>query len=292
MNRFRKILCFFLTLCTCYSAGAQTDTVLYQRDSVVDRAYDCTANFFNRSEKIENPAKLILVTKTQKIMKLSAFLASIQPKGTAPVNAPSSAALSPFQEYGLIDLDGDAKKELVLTNHTGGAHCCDEFYFFKNIGPNKYQYAAKTFAGDVCVSTNNVFAYNFYQQLGYFFTCFACAYVDTSDGGPVEIRGILLRYQKGKLAIVPGDQELRSIITDNLGKLGEQPYVKLEGAGAQDDGLRKEFIMNIAVFYYSFGKNIAETKKLFTKYYKFPDAAKVWAEFLKQLLVIRMGNDF
>jgi hypothetical protein len=271
---------------------AQTDTVLYQRDSVVERAYDCTENFFNRSEKIENPAKLTLVTKSQKITKLSAFLASLRQGGTAPVNAPSSAGVSGLQQYGLIDLDGDGSKELVLTNHTGGAHCCDEVYFFKNTGPGKYQFAAKTFAGDVCVSRNNVFAYNFYQQLGYFFTCFACSYVDTSDAGPVEIRGILLKYQKGKLAIIPGDQELRSIITDNLGKLAEQPYVKLADATAQDEGLRKEFAMNLAVFYYSFGKNIAETQKLFTKYYKFPDAAKVWTAFQQQLQAIRKSNDF
>ncbi len=291
MHHNRKILYFFIALCTYGSAGAQTDTVLNQHDSVVEKEYDCTANFFSRTEKIENPAKLLLVTKTQKTMKLSAFLSSIHPGGVA-VNAPSRAELSSMQAYGLVDLDGDTKKELVIMNHTGGAHCCDEFYFFKNTGINKYQYAAKTFAGDVCVSNNNVFAFNFYQQLGYFFTCFACAYVDTTDGAPVEVRGILLKYQKGKLVIIPGDAELRSIINDNLGKLGEQPYQKLEEVSAQDDGLRKEFAMNLAVFYYSFGKNIAETQKLFSKYYKFPDAAKVWTEFQKQLQAIRKGNDF
>ncbi|MBL0131551.1 MAG: hypothetical protein IPP43_10835 [Chitinophagaceae bacterium] len=177
-------------------------------------------------------------------------------------------------------------------NYTGGAHCCDEFYFFKNIGPDKYQYVAKTFAGDVCVSDSNEFSYSFYQQLGYFFTCFACAYVDTSDGAPVEVRGIILKYLKGKLTVVPGDQELRSIINDNLGKLGEQPYEKPDTAFGQDNGLRKEFAMNLAVFHFSFGRNILETQKLFNKYYKFPDAKKVWAEFVKQLQYIRKESDF
>ncbi len=90
----------------------------------------------------------------------------------------------------------------------------------------------------------------------------------------------------------PVDRELRSQINDNLGKLGEQPYEKLEDEIAQDNGLRKEFAMNLAVFYYSFGKNIIETQKLFNKYYKFPDAKKVWTAFLKQLQHMKKDNDF
>ena len=38
---------------------------------------------------------------------------------------------------------------------------------------------------------------------------------------------------KGKVAVVPGDKELRSSINDNLGKLSEQPYEKLENEIAE-----------------------------------------------------------
>ncbi|MEP6700830.1 MAG: hypothetical protein ABJA85_05925 [Bacteroidota bacterium] len=263
-----------------------------QADSLVEQGFICTKAFFGRSEKIESPSKVVLVTKNMKTVKLSGFLATIFSHSGEFINAPSTFKMPKLQDYDLIDLDNDGKKELVIMNNTGGAHCCDEFYFFKNTGPDKYQFAAKTFAGDVCVSDNNIFAFNFYQQLGYFFTCFACGYTDTSDAAPVEVRGILLEYKKGKLTVIPGDQEMRSIINDNLGKLGEQPYEKLATSIDQDNGLRKEFAMNLAVFYYSYGKNLPETQKLFNKYYKFPDAKKVWAEFIKQLQSIRKQNDF
>jgi hypothetical protein len=49
--------------------------------------------------------------------------------------------------------------------------------------------------------------------------------------------------------------------------------------------------MNLAVFYYSFGRNMIETKKLFDKYFKFL-MQKSMAEFASQLKVIRESNDF
>ena len=195
-------------------------------------------------------------------------------------------------QQGLKDLDNDGKKELVLYDYTGGAHCCDEFYVFKNIAPNKYQYVAKTFAGDVCINDKNEFIYSFYQQYGYFFTCFACEYSDTSDAGPQPINSITLRYSKGKIMVVPGDQELKNTITDNLSKLKEQPYQKLQDEADQDDGLRKEFALNLAVYYYSFGRNLVQTKMLFDKYYRFPDAKKVWTEFVEILNGIKKESDF
>ena len=285
MNYDHKIFFFVLS-------AFSFSIVQAQPDSLVDNGFDCTEKFFQRTEKVQFLSKILLVTKNLKTVRLSAFMATIYSHSGEFVNAPATVDIPKLQDYGLIDLDNDGKKELVISNYTGGVHCCDEFYFFKNIGPDKYQYAAKTFAGDVCVSDSNQFMYSFNQQLGYFFTCFACGYVDTSDEAPVEVRGILLKYKKGKLTIVPGDQELRSIINDNLDKLGEQPYEKPDTSFGQDNGLRKEFAMNLAVFYYSFRKNLAETQKLFNKYYKFPDAKKVWAEFVKQLNYIRKASDF
>jgi hypothetical protein len=50
--------------------------------------------------------------------------------------------------------------------------------------------------------------------------------------------------------------------------------------------------INLAVFYYTFGKNITGTHKLFNKYYKYPNAKKVWAAFTKSLLNIKKDSDF
>jgi hypothetical protein len=277
---------FLLPLAVFFSSSLQANNffqqdTLHAKDSVI-LVEDCYDKFFQQSEKIASPGKTMLMMKNKKVISLAAFLKSN--------NADTMMGAEPHQ--GLADLDSDGKKELVLFSYTGGAHCCDEFYIFKNIAPNKYQYAAKTFAGDVCITEKNEFIYNFYQQFGYFFTCFACSYQDTADTAPEPVQGILLKYGKGKLAVIRGDQELRSTIYDNLGKLGEQPYQALQDAADQDNGLRKEFAINLAVFYYSFGKNLLETKKLFDKYYKFPDSKKVWAEFLAQLKTLSTNNDF
>jgi hypothetical protein len=259
------------------------DTVLYQRDSVIEMG-NSTTQFFNHSEKTTIPNKITIITKTGKTTTMTAFLKSLGP--------PDGIVSPELTDYGFADLDNDGKKELVISNFTGGAHCCDEIYIFKNIGVNKYQHAAKLFAGNTIITSKNEFIYDLHEMLGYFFTCYACGYSDTSDAAPIELSTILLKYNKGKLSVLSIDKELRSVINDNLGKLCEQPYEKLDAEIAQDNGLRKEIAMNLAVFYYYFGKNIVETQKLFNKYYKYPDAKRIWAGFVKQLQYIRKDNDF
>jgi hypothetical protein len=257
---------------------AQEDTVLNAKDSVIEKREDCMGIFFRRSPDSASSTKTLVVTKAGKTVTLKQFMKT----GDMDDNAAQV----------LADLDNDGKKELVLNNFTGGAHCCDELYIFRNIAADKYQYVARLFAGNTCITDSNLFIYDFYEQFGYFFTCFACAYTDTSDTAPELLHNIVLKYDKGKLNIVPGDTELRSTIRDNLEKLGEQPYEKLADDVAQDNGLRKEFAINLAVYYYSFGRNLVQTQQLFNKYYRYPDAKKVWGAFVKQLQYIKKDNDF
>jgi hypothetical protein len=271
MKIYSTIAALFFLLCPFLKIEAQQDSVMYVKDSVIEVETDPTTSFFQSGEKVKLPAKTILITKAKKTITLAAFLKNEDMM---------------YSDNVLADLDNDGKNELLISNFTGGAHCCDEIYIFKNIGLNKYQQAAKLFAGNTAISKDKLFTYNFYEQFGYFFTCFACGYSDTSDAAPVEIESITLKYARGKLNIIPGDKELRSTINDNLAKLGELPYEKLDDDLTQDNGLRKAFAMNLAVFHYSFGKNLVETQKLFNKYYKFPDAKKVWAAFVKELQYI------
>lgn len=270
-----KVVVFLFLLCCSRTVQAQTDSVKIQRDSAVTIETDPTVVFFQQNEKVTAPAKLVLITKTGKTTNLAAFLKDI----------------GQFSDHVLADMDGDNKKELLIHNYTGGAHCCDELYFFKNTGPGKYQQTAKLFAGNTIITPEKKFEFDLYEQFGYFFTCYACSYEDTTDEAPVPVHSILLRYAKGTLQLVPPDKDLRSVINDNLAKLGEQPYQKPDESSF-DNGLRKEIALNLAVYYYSFGKNIAETQKLFNKYYKFPDAKKVWAEFVKNLGWIKKENSF
>lgn len=271
MKIFRVLLIVIFLFFIGSTIQAQEDSVRHTKDSVIEIATDPTTLFFQSGERISTPAKTILITAAKKTISLAALQKN------------ENMMMS---DHTLADLDNDGKKELIIYNFTGGAHCCDEIYIFKNIAVNKYQQVAKLFAGNTIITSEKEFIYDFHEQFGYFFTCFACGYSDTSDEAPIQLTSIKLKYNKGKLMIMPGDKELRSTINDNLGKLGEQPYEKPDDDLAQDNGLRKEFALNLAVFYYSFGKNLPETQKLFNKYYKYPDAKKVWTAFAKELLYI------
>lgn len=59
-----------------------------------------------------------------------------------------------------------------------------------------------------------------------------------------------------------------------------------------DNGLRKKFPFNLALFYSSFGRKIQENQKLFNMYYTYPDAKKVLAAFTIQLESIKKNNDY
>ncbi|MCC7402213.1 MAG: hypothetical protein IT214_12085 [Chitinophagaceae bacterium] len=253
-----------------------------EQDTTIDMLDDLGV-FFSGCDTVANQAKTTLIMKNGKTVSLENIFRS------------EGDDLSGIgKQYGLKDLDGDGTKELVLFNYTGGAHCCDELYVFKYVSPGKYRYAVKTFAGDVNITPQNEFVYHFYEQYGYFFTCFACGYEDSSDTAPLPVHSILLRYDKGRLKVIPGDTELKNTINDNLGKLREQPYQKVTGGDDIDfdNGLRKEFALNLAVYYFSFGKNINSTKAVFDKYYTFPDAKEVWKEFREILKGIESDNDF
>ena len=260
-----------------FAASRLTAFTQEPADTAIVPETDPTILFFQQGEKVNDPAKTFLITKARKTVSLKKFI---------------ETELSDYADHILADLDNDGKKELMLYDFTGGAHCCDEVYIFRNTVPGKYQHVAKLFAGNTIITSDKQFVFNFYEHFGYFFTCFACGYTDTTDEAPLEVNSITLQYKSGKLLVQKGDQELRSTINDNLGKMGEQPYEKLEDEISFDNGLRKEVALNLVVFYYAFGKNIVATKQLFDKYYKFPDAKKVWAAFVKNLQEVRLNNDF
>jgi hypothetical protein len=284
MNFIRALLLVTVLFFNNHSSDAQIieDTVMYAKDSAVELATNQTTLFFQEAEKTKTTEKTILITKAKKTLSLKKFLNTLN---GGIIDAPL------YADHGFADLDGDGKTELLIWNFTGGAHCCDEIYIFKNIAANKYQHAAKMFAGHTVINEKNEFEYNLNENFGYFFTCYACGYADTSDAAPIDVSSIPLRYKTGKLVAIPGDTELKSIINDNLAKLGEQPFVKVNNADF-DEGLRKEFAFNLARYYYSFNKSMAATQQLFNKYYKYPDAKKVWASFVKQLAYMKSKNDF
>lgn len=291
LNLFLLVLCAF-NYSLLEAQIKDTSQVLNPYDSVITPDTDATTLFFQQGEKTTTPDKITVTTKTRKTLSLSKLIKSTDlntGKGLSGAGTNENLLV----DYVFSDLDNDGKKELLLSNYTGGAHCCDEIYIYKNIVPGKYQYVARLFGGHTIITAKKEFEFSFDESFGYFFTCFACSYTDTSDAAPIDLRTIILRYANGKMAVIPGNQELRSVINDNLGKLGEQEYEKLDKeAMAMDGGLRKAFAMNLAVYYYYFGRSLPQTKLLFNKYYKYPDAQIVWTAFSKNLLAVKKDSDF
>lgn len=260
----------------------ETDTVFYPRDSVIELPPDPTTIFFQEGEKIKTPDKVRLRLKNKKQQTLAAFFKEL---GYGDPDSPQ------FMDHVLSDLDNDGKKELLIWNYTGGAHCCDEIWLFRPLGNSLYQYTHKLFAGNIQITAGKEFVYNFHEQMGYFFTCFACGYED-STGRLVPLAAVSLRYQQGKLLVQPGDTALKKIINANLSLLGSRPFQALDEEWSQDDGWRKEIALNLAVFYYSFGRNLSATCQLFLKHYRHPDAVRFWDRFREQIRYIRTQNDF
>lgn len=257
---------------------AAQDTVMYARDSALDIPTDPTTLFFQEGEKTKTPGKVILVMRDKKVKSLSALL-----KSYSYDNEPS-----PFADYAFADLDKDGKKELLIYNYTGGAHCCDEIIVFRNTGINRFQHAGRMIGGNTIIEKGG-FTFHFTEPFGYFFTCFACEYEDASL---IENFSIRLRYANGRIKTVAGDSAYRNLIIKNLKSLGSKPYQPLEEDIEQDDGWRKEIAFNLACYYYAFGKNLVNTKSLFQQYYKYPDAVNFWKQFARQISYMRQENDF
>lgn len=240
---------------------------------------DCYDSFFNAAAKIKNTATVKLLIN-KKLQPLSRYL-NTEVEGIE-------------RRMGLKDLDGDGKAELIIYNFTGGAHCCDEWYLFKNIGPNRYAQAARLFAGNTCIS-GNTFLFDFFESFGYFYTCYACELEEKKNnrGEQYErIANIALVYKGGRLQVSPSDAVLKEKLLRNL------RYIRSLGwdGGAKgdefDDGRRKALAQTLAVYYFSFGKKLAETKKLFLSNYPFKDSASLWEEFTIQLQNVEKQNSF
>ncbi|HEU4901389.1 MAG TPA: hypothetical protein VFT06_01325 [Flavisolibacter sp.] len=244
-----------------------------------DNAADCYESFFNTAAKLKNTATVKLLIN-KKLQPLSHYL-DTEVEGIE-------------RRLGLKDLDGDGKAELIIYNFTGGAHCCDEWYFFKNIGPSRYAPAARLFAGNTCIS-GNTFLFDFAESFGYFYSCYACGLEEKKNnrGEQYErIANIGLVYKDGRLQVNPGDAALKEKLLRNL------RYIRSLGwdGGAKgdefDDGRRKALAQTLAVYYFSFGKKLAETKKLFVSHYPYKDGAPLWEEFTIQLQNVEKQNSF
>jgi hypothetical protein len=233
---------------------------------------DCYSLFFNPQGKIDSN-NIIVIGEDGGQAKLSTF---IEEQGLE-------------KEYTTIafkDLDKDATEELWIRNFTMGAHCCDEWYVFLKQPNGKFKQAAKLSAGNTCVK-DSIFTFTFDEPFGYFMSCFACGFDDSAKGF-VMMREISLRFTRGKFKVIPYTTREEAQLMKNLQILKQEGVGKIEER--MDNGVRKEFAINFAVYHYNHGKDLNATKRLFDEYYVFKDAKKVWKEFVSHLEDVKEYN--
>lgn len=226
---------------------------------------DCYSLFFNTSRIDSN--NVIIISNEGKQLTLPEFIEAEEFE-------------KEYTSIAFKDLDKDSTEELWIRNFTMGAHCCDEWYVFLKQADGKFKYATKLKAGNTCVK-DSIFTFTFDEPFGYFMSCYACGF-DDSARGFVMMREISLRFNKGAFEVIPyspGDEEQ---LMKNLEILKQEGVVKIDEDGI-DNGVRKEFAMNFAVYYFNHGRDLDATKKLFDQYYVFKDARKVWKEIASYL---------
>jgi hypothetical protein len=226
---------------------------------------DCYTNFFTTSVPIDTN-NIIIINDEGREQKLPDFINEQE-------------LVKEYTNITFKDVDKDAVEELWIRNFTMGAHCCDEWYVFLKQPGGKFRQTAKLSGGNVCVK-DSLFSFTFDEAFGYFMSCFACGFNDSAKGF-VMMRDIALRFNKGRFEVVPYPKNQEAQLIKNMQILKQEGVGEIENN--MDNSVRKEFAMNLAVYYYNHGKNINATKKLFDTYYTFSDAKRVWKEFLDHL---------
>jgi len=256
------------------STVSNTDTTTAEEDQST-LLPDCKQAFFNSLTKTDT-ANLRLQYKKGPAMAWYRFQ--------------KEELMSDSIRWGLKSIDDDEKPELIIWNYTGGAHCCEEIYVFSR-DQNRFTVEAKLFGGFICIDpATNVFTFSFNGTLGYFFGCYACSFED-STGKLKSVREIDLKYQDGRFHVVPYNSDVENQIMTNLQVLKTHGFEDVD-EGIMDNGWRKEFAMNLAVWHFNHGKNWVATRKLFDRYYPFKDAKKVWREFYTTLVDAEQENSF
>jgi hypothetical protein len=251
------------------------DSLQFQTDSLTDIAGACQGSFFRDLERFEDSSSAYLIVDSNKRITLTQFF--------------RDEFMSPVSSYGLKDLDEDGAEELIVYNNTGGAHCCDEFSIFSAVSENEYMFKSRLM-GDVCITPEtNAFTFSFNEPMGYFFSCYACNFSDSSSSFRT-MRALRMRYAKGKLEVIPYSKQEEVQNLRNFEVLTNSGYKKLNGL--MDDGWRKEYAVNTAIWHFNHGKNWTTTKTLFDKYYQYPDHKQVWDELYQTILATSHENTF
>lgn len=202
----------------------------------------------------------------------------------------------PSEGYGKVwrsleynDLDNDGIPELIVMYFSGGAHCCFQYDIFSNIGPNKYERVYTYTGGENAFQINNgIIKVSFYEQLGYFYTCYAC-YINEELPSKHFFPSYNLIYKNKTLHIDGPNDSILNVITKDLEFLKNREIPPLEGDFEFDDGTRKAYASRIIAYYYNNMLDLKTTKELFYQTYLGSDRETIWEEI--EAFINNSSND-
>ena len=188
--------------------------------------------------------------------------------------------LREHRHYTFSDLDRDGVPELLTEYYTWGNHCCTVYDLFTWIAENVYGciFSASAVYAEIVGDRLEV---SFHEQLGYFFTCYACDIDDKLPKGSIEAHASLV-YRDGTLDYAAKDPKLDKRIVANLEFLRKRGVPDLDETEF-DDGTRKAYAHHLAAYYFNNREDLGKTHALFRKYYAAGDSLQVWQEFDEDL---------
>ena len=239
---------------------ANQDSILYRAklDSMLQSINDSSSKSFYNISEIE----LVLDSNNQ--IKLSDF--------------PSTDYIAEHKDwikFNFTDIDNDFIPELETRYFTGGAHCCFVYNIFKQTSKNTFTQIFSFEGGENSLSIEDDGIYiNFFEQLGYFFTCYACSIDDSLPNGYFRPH-LTLNYSQNGFTLAPKDDYLDRIIFEDLEYLKNRPIPKIDST-RMDDGTRKAFAEHIITYHFNNQENSDSTKFVFDKYYLGEDSLEIW----------------
>lgn len=173
-----------------------------------------------------------------------------------------------------VRLDKGEKPWLILTYYQNMAHAgYDRIVLFAPSSNHVWQFAAYFPNAKYDRKENAISCYDVIKddELTYFYSCRACNVQYPRHVWPI----CKYKVENGKVAAVPQRAPLDDIF-ENLAFLSRRQIPELDKTGF-DDGTRKAFARNIVTFCRR-TLDLNKTHDLHFKYYRGPDAARLWSE--------------
>lgn len=177
-----------------------------------------------------------------------------------------------------IDFGQGSTSKMLVEYYTGGAHCCFVYNLFDKIDSNVYKLVFEFTGGEQSFNIiNNSLQILPYEQIGYFYSCYACNIVIPNSQFVPQIN---MNYINSKFYLAC-DTDLNITIIRDLIYLKNKGIPPLDDD--MDDGTRKAYAGLIITYYFNNRSNFEVTRDLFMAYYEYYDREQVWDSIVQSI---------